>query len=118
MVLNDLLVTFLPTDTLKRSRKGTPPDKFEYRVYEDKNLCVINCLKEFISRKNKHEGLAKHQLIITIRKPFKGASIITMRRWIKDTFTVNNTVDIVNFSPHSCRVASTSKAKRIDVNID
>ena len=25
---------------------------------------------------------------------------------------------IVNFSPHSCRVASSSKGKRIDVNID
>ena len=39
----------------------------------------------------------------------------TMRRWIKDIFTVNN---IVNFSPHSCQAASSSKAKHIDVNID
>ena len=38
-----------------------------------------------------------------------------MRRWIKDIFIVNN---IVNFSPHSCRAASSSKAKQIDVNID
>ena len=38
-----------------------------------------------------------------------------MRRWIKDIFLLNN---IVNFSPHSCRVASSSKAKRIDVNIN
>ena len=38
-----------------------------------------------------------------------------MRRWIKDIFIVNN---IVNFSPHSCQAASSSKAKQIDVNID
>ena len=38
-----------------------------------------------------------------------------MRRWIKDIFIVN---DIVNFSHHSCRAASSSKAKCIDVNID
>ena len=36
-----------------------------------------------------------------------------MRRWIKDIFMAN----FVNFSPHSCRVASSSKAKQIDVNI-
>ena len=38
-----------------------------------------------------------------------------MRRWIKDIFIVNN---IVNFSPHSCWAASSSKAKQIHVNID
>ena len=38
-----------------------------------------------------------------------------MRIWIKDIFIVNN---IVNFSPHSCQAASSSKAKQIDVNID
>ena len=38
-----------------------------------------------------------------------------MRRSIKDIFTVNK---ILNFSPHSCWATSSSKAKRIDVNID
>ena len=32
-----------------------------------------------------------------------------MRRWIKDIFIA---IDIVNFSPHSCQAASSSKAKR------
>ena len=52
--------------------------------------CVIACLKENISRRNKHERLATDQLIITLRKRFKGAFIDTMRRWIKDIFIVNN----------------------------
>ena len=38
-----------------------------------------------------------------------------MRRWIKDIFIKNN---IVNFSPHSYRTVSSSKAKQIDVNLD
>ena len=38
-----------------------------------------------------------------------------MRRWIKDIFIVNN---IVNFSPHSYRATSSSKAKQINVNLD
>ena len=38
-----------------------------------------------------------------------------MRRWVKNSFTLNN---IIDFSPHSCRAASTSKAKNMEVNID
>ena len=108
-------MTFIPTVVLKHSRKDKLIDKFEYRAYEEKILCVITCLKEYISRGNKHERLTTGQLIITLRKPFKGAFTDTKRRWIKDIFIVNN---IVNFSPHSCRAASSSKAKCIDVNID
>ena len=40
MVLNDVLVTFLPTEVLKHSSKGKLLDKFEYRWNEDKTLCV------------------------------------------------------------------------------
>ena len=106
---------FIPTVVLKHSRKGNPLDNFEYREYEDKTLCVTACLKEFFSRCNRHEGLTTNQLIMTLRKPFKGDSIDTMRRWIKHIFIVNN---IVYFSPRSCRTASSNKAKCIDVNID
>ena len=115
MVLNNLSVTFIPTAVLKHSKKDKPLGKFEYRAYEDKTLCVMACLKEYIYRLNKHEMLATDHLIIIYRKIFKGASIDTMRRCIKDVFIVN---DIANVSPYSCRVASSSKAKRIDVNID
>ena len=108
-VLNDLSVTFIPTEVLKHSTKSKPLDKCEYRAYEDKNLCVIACLKEYISRRNKHERLTTDQLIITLRKQFKGASINTFGRWIKDIFIA---IHIVSFSPHSCQAVSSSKAKR------
>ena len=52
---------------------------------------------------------------MTLRKPIKGASIDTMKKWIKHIFTVDN---VFNFSPHSCWGASSSKTKPIDVNID
>ena len=50
MVLNDLSVTFIPTEVLKHSRKGKPQDKFEYRSYTDKKLCIISCLREYLTR--------------------------------------------------------------------
>ena len=115
MVLSDISVTFVPTKVLKHSRKGKPLDKFEYRAYPEKRLCIIACLKEYISRRNKHKDLNTDQLIITLRKPFKGASTDTTRRWVKEVFTRNN---IIQFSPHSCRAASTSKAKSLDINVD
>ena len=98
MILNDLSVTFIPTEVLKHSMRGKPPKRFEYRAYENKTLRVIACLKEKTSRLNKHERITTDYLIITLKKPFKGASTYTTRRWIKDIFIVNN---IVNFSSHS-----------------
>ena len=89
MVLIDLLVNFLPTEVLKHSRKGKRLDKFEYRWCEDKTLCVIACLKEYTSRRNKYEGLTADQLIIFPRKPVKEDSTNTIKKWIKDFFTVN-----------------------------
>lgn len=115
MVLNNLSATFIPTAVVKQSREGTPLDKFEYRAYSDDKLCVIACLQEYISRRKQYKNLYSDQLIITLKKPYKGASVDTMRRWIKKVFVKNN---IVDFSPHSCRAASTSKAKSLDVNIE
>ena len=71
IVLNDLSVTFIPTEVLKHSKKGKLLDKFECRAYEDKTLCVIVRLKKYISRCNKHQGLTTDQLIITLRNHLK-----------------------------------------------
>ena len=115
MALNNLSVTFIPTEVLKRSTKGKPLYKFEYRSYADKKLRVISCLREYLTRRDKLVGLNMNQLIIRLKKPFKGAAIDTMRRWVKDIFILNN---IVDFSPHSCQAASTTNAKNMEVNID
>ena len=94
MVLNDLSVTFIPTEVLKHSRKGKPFDKFECRSYTDNKLCIISCLWEYPTSRDKHLGLSTDQLIITLKKPFRGASIDTMRRWVKNIFTRNDAVDL------------------------
>ena len=57
MVLNDLLVTFIPTEILTHSRKGKPLDKFEYKTYTDKKLCVIWCLSEDLTRRDEDVDL-------------------------------------------------------------
>ena len=52
MLLNNLSVTFTLTEVLKHSRKGKSLDKFEYRSYTDKKLCIILCLREYLTRRN------------------------------------------------------------------
>ena len=43
-------MTLIPTGKiLKHSGKGKLRDKFEYRAYEDKTLCVIAYLKEYVT---------------------------------------------------------------------
>ena len=78
MVLKDLSVTFIPTEVLKHSRKVKPLDKFEYRSYTGKKLCIISCRREYLTRRDKHVGLNSDQLIITLKKPFKGVSKISL----------------------------------------
>ena len=114
MVLNYLSVAFVTTEVLKLSRKGTPLDKVEYRSYTNKKLCIMSSLRKHLARRDKHVGLNTDQLIILLKKPFKGTSIDAMRSWVKDISTLNN---IIDFSPHSCRTSSTSKVKNMEVNI-
>ena len=54
------------------------------------------------------------QLFITYKRPYKAASINTLRRWVKNIFQETN---IYNFSPHICRVASTSKRNMLNLDI-
>ena len=53
MILNDPSVTFIPTEILNHSRKGKPLDKFEYRLNTDNKLCIISCLREYLTRRDK-----------------------------------------------------------------
>ena len=45
----------------------------------DTKFCIISCLMEYLTRQEKHTGLNKDRLIITLKKPFKGRPIDTMR---------------------------------------
>ena len=56
------------------------------------------------------------KLFITLKAPYHEASINTLRRWIHDLFSGWQLLK--NFMPQSCRAAATSKAKRLNVNIE
>ena len=52
MIISSTSVTFSPEHVLKHSKPGRKLVVFEYRVYSDLKLCVLECVKEYIYRRN------------------------------------------------------------------
>ena len=90
-------------------------DVFEYRVYSDPNLCVLECLKEYIHQRNDRVDKEQKRLFITYQKSYHTASIDTLWRWIKETFAQINLIE--NLTPHSYRSALTTKAFNMSLDI-
>ena len=55
------------------------------------------------------------RVFITYRKPYPSALIDTLRRWIKETHAQTNLIG--NFTPHSCRSGSITKAFNMSLDI-
>ena len=115
MKLSELTCVFSPDVVLKHSRRGRKLDSFTYYKFPDNKLCVIECLQEYLARRGTRVPDTTTKLLITYGRPYKAASQDTLSRWVKDLFKELN---ILGFSPHSCRSASTSKAKTLGLNID
>ena len=116
MIVSDCSITFSPAKVLKHSKKGRKLDSFCYKAYDDeKILCVVEVVKEYLKRRKHKVDSSILPLLISLSKPYRGISTDTIRRWVKDLFSECN---IFDFSAHSCRSASTSKAKELGVEID
>ena len=112
MIISSTSVTFSPEVILKHSKPGRKMDVSEYRAYSDPKLCVLECVKEYIHRRNDRVDKEQRRLFITYQKPYHMALIGTLWRRIKETFAETNLIE--NFS---CRSASTIKAfnKSLDI---
>ena len=99
IIISSTSVTFSPEHALKHSKPGRKLDVFKYRAFSDLNLCVLECLKENIHRRNDRVDNLQKRLFITYRKPYHTASIDTLRRWVKETFAQTNLIE--NFPPHN-----------------
>ena len=115
IIISNTSVTFSPKVVLKQSKPGPKLDIFEYRAYSDTKLCVLECVKEYIHRRNDRVNKEQKRLFITYRKPYRTASIDILCRWIKETFAETNLIE--NLAPRSCRSASTTKAFNMNLDI-
>ena len=109
MFLTSSRVSFQIVDLLKTSRPGHNFSQLIFKAYApDRCLCVITTLHAYLQRMSDIRGDINN-LLVTTRKPFKAASLDTIRRWTRDMMR-NAGIDLQVFAPHSTRAAASSKA--------
>ena len=110
MRLTESKCTFFVNSLLKHSRRGTHQSPIELNSFEEnKALCVIRVLHEYLNRTRPLRGDCKN-LFITLLAPHKAVSTDTISRWLKETLARAG-VDTHVFTAHSTRSASTSAVK-------
>ena len=100
-----------PSKVLKHSRPTFKQDPLVFTRFPlDEKLCIMHCLKIYLKQRKNLVSNDVKELFITYGKPHKPATTDAMSRWIKNTLE-DAGIDITLFTSHSCRAASTSKAK-------
>ena len=97
-------------DLLKTSNPKHHQDEIVFKAFEDKRLCVVTYLKAYKERTEPLRG-RETRFFISTRKPYKGVSRDTIRRWTKQGM-IKAKIDMNIFKPHSTRAASSSKAAK------
>ena len=116
MFVSENKIIFTISNTLKQSKPGRFASPIELELYEKESLCVVRTLREYLSRtEDKRHG--QDALLISYLKPYKAVTPNTISRWIKNTMTLSG-INTELFKSHSTRAASTSAAKKANVNID
>lgn len=94
---------------IKQSRRGRHLAPIELLAFpDDKDLCVVSTLKEYITRTKDLRG-NENQLLISYQKPHTKVTSNTVARWLRDMMTRAG-IDTNIFGAHSTRGASTSAA--------
>ena len=75
--------------------------------YEDKDLCVVQHLDEYISRTTLMRENSSLQLLISFIQPYKPVSKDTVTCWIKEVLR-DAGINMNTYSSHSSRAAATS----------
>lgn len=113
---DDDTMIFRLSESLKHHRKGSL-GFIAFSAYRlDPGLDVVRCLNEYILRTEELRGRVD-RLFITTQPPYRGASQTTLARWTRATLREAG-VQVVVWSAHSVRSASTSKLSKISVPVE
>ena len=106
-------IEFLFYHKLERTKPGRHLEPIE--LLEDKELCVVQHLREYIYRT---DPLRKDhsQLLLSYIKTFRPVAGDTVSRWVNQVLQSAG-IDITKYSAHSYRAASTSSVKVKGLNI-
>ena len=84
VVLDENVCVLLPNKVLKHSKPGRNIEPIIYHSFENKKLCVVKCIKQYIKQRCKLVNTEQNALFMTFVKPHKQASPDTITRWIKN----------------------------------
>ena len=107
----------LPNQLQKQTKPGNSISPIVYCRYPyNGKLCVVQCMEEYIKRRSTLVDEHVAPLFITVGKPHRPATSNTIARWIKQELA-NAGIDTNIYKAHSCRSASSSKAKEKGIPI-
>lgn len=114
MVIESNTIRFFFDSTLKSSKPGKKPHMLEFSRFTIPTRCVVHTITEYIKRTN--DLRSSQQLWVSFIKPHKPVTRCTISRWLK-TILIQAGIDIEQFTAHSFRMASTSKAAAAGVGL-
>lgn len=101
----------------KTRRKGScPPTAEFYEFSENRNLCVVYFLDHYLQRSKNWRMGTKFQLLLGTVKPHTQVVSSTIAGWVKLVLKGAG-IDTSLFTAHSCRSASSSKAKAMGLSV-
>lgn len=104
-------------DHIKTSKPNKRESSIDIGSYQpDNTLCPLLTLKEYLKKTEPLWG-TERKLFISFIQPHKGVSSDTISRWTKSGLKLAG-IDTSQFTAHSTRAASSSKAKERDVPLD
>ena len=103
---------------LKHDKPGRKREHvYFYRFPHNENLCPVKLILDYKNRISNLNINTNDGFFVTIGKPHRTPSKDTIARWIKETLEMSG-IDTQAFKPHSCRSASSSKARANRVPIE
>ena len=111
MVRSSDAYRFYFSKVTKTWRKGRAPPRLELKQFsQDESLCVVSTLDSFRQRTESWGKGGQTQLLLSHLLPHREVRSSTLANWVKITLKAAG-IDISKYQAHSCRSASTSKAK-------
>lgn len=110
-------VTFRLTELLKHTKRGTL-GLLQFTEFKDeRSLCVITVLREYLERTKKWRNGTHNSLFLSHRKPHDRVQKDAISGWVRTTMAMSG-IDVSAFKAHSVRGASTSKLASMNIPVD
>lgn len=94
-------------EKLKHTKLEKHQEPIELVAYQDKQLCVVETMKQYISITESLRDNAEPKLLISFCKPHRAVSKDTVTRWVKSTLA-NPGTNVTTLTTHRTRAALTS----------